>query len=84
MVLFIQIYRRDLLHSYSFCRDSLDELDVSNLVKIKLFVQTKRYKLGSKININTVKDLRQNITSNGQGAFTTKLRFSVSCQRYCS
>lgn len=56
--------------------DATGELDVSNLAKIKLFVQAKRYKLGSKINANTVKALRQNIPSNGQGAFITTCDYS--------
>ncbi|MCD2424937.1 restriction endonuclease [Niabella pedocola] len=56
--------------------DATGELDVSNMAKIKLFVQAKRYKLGSRINANTVKALRQNIPSNGQGAFITTCDYS--------
>lgn len=51
--------------------DATGELDVANLAKIKLFVQAKRYKLGSRINSNTVKALRANIPAGGQGAFIT-------------
>lgn len=51
--------------------DATGELNVSNLAKIKLFVQAKRYKLGAKINANVVKALRSNIPAGGQGAFIT-------------
>lgn len=51
--------------------DATGELNVANMAKIKLFVQAKRYKLGSRINANTVKALRANIPAGGQGAFIT-------------
>lgn len=51
--------------------DATGELNVSNMAKIKLFVQAKRYKLGAKINSNVVKALRANIPAGGQGAFIT-------------
>jgi restriction system protein len=51
--------------------DATGELNVANLAKVKVFVQAKRYKLGSKINANTVKQLRQAIPFGGQGAFIT-------------
>jgi len=51
--------------------DARGELDVSGMAKIKLFVQVKRYKLGTRINANTVKALRANIPQGGQGAFIT-------------
>jgi restriction system protein len=51
--------------------DATGELNVSNMAKIKLFVQAKRYKLGSRISANVVKLLRSNIPSGGQGAFIT-------------
>ena len=51
--------------------DATGELNVSNMAKIKLFVQAKRYKLGSRISANVVKALRANIPSGGQGAFIT-------------
>ena len=51
--------------------DATGELNVANMAKIKLFVQAKRYKLGTKINANVVKALRANIPSGGQGAFIT-------------
>ncbi len=60
--------------------DAIGELDVSNLAKIKLFVQAKRYKLGSRINANTVKALRQNIPSNGQGAFITTCEYQEAAK----
>lgn len=55
--------------------DAIGELIVSNLAKVKIFVQAKRYKLGSKINANTVKQLRTAIPIGGQGAFITTAEF---------
>jgi len=55
--------------------DATGELDISNLAKIKLFVQAKRFKIGSKITANSVKALRSNIPSGGQGAFITTADF---------
>lgn len=51
--------------------DATGELSISNMVKVKLFVQAKRYKLGSNITASVVKALRSNIPSGGQGAFIT-------------
>jgi predicted Mrr-cat superfamily restriction endonuclease len=55
--------------------DVTGELNVANMAKIKLFVQAKRYKLGSRISANVVKALRANIPSGGQGAFITTAGF---------
>jgi restriction system protein len=55
--------------------DATGELNVSNLAKVKVFVQAKRYKLGSRINGNVVKQLRQAIPFGGQGAFITTADF---------
>ena len=55
--------------------DATGELSVSNLAKIKVFVQAKRYKLGSKITHGTVRSLRQAIPFGGQGAFITTADF---------
>jgi restriction system protein len=55
--------------------DATGELNVANLAKVKIFVQVKRYKLGTKISANTVKALRQSIPSGGQGAFITTADF---------
>jgi restriction system protein len=55
--------------------DATGELDVANLAKVKIFVQAKRYKLGSKVNANTVRQLRQAIPFGGQGAFITTAGF---------
>lgn len=55
--------------------DVIGELDVSNLAKIRLFVQAKRYRLGSKIKAKDVKKLRQSIPSDGQGAFITTAEY---------
>lgn len=51
--------------------DARGELNIANMAKIKLFVQAKRYKLGLRIGPGTVKALRANIPSGGQGAFIT-------------
>lgn len=55
--------------------DATGELNVANLAKVKIFVQAKRYKRGSKISANVVKQLRASIPSNGQGAFITTADF---------
>jgi predicted Mrr-cat superfamily restriction endonuclease len=55
--------------------DATGVLDVAGLAKIKIFVQAKRYKLGTKISANTVKQLRQTIPHDGQGAFITTADF---------
>ena len=55
--------------------DATGELNVTNLAKVKVFVQAKRYKLGSKVSSNTVKQLRQAIPFGGQGAFITTADF---------
>ncbi|GAB1366634.1 hypothetical protein MASR1M36_15050 [Candidatus Cloacimonadaceae bacterium] len=51
--------------------DVMGELDVSNLAKIKLFVQVKRFKTDVKISASDVKQLRAAIPKDGQGAFIT-------------
>lgn len=55
--------------------DATGELNVANLAKMKLFVQVKRYKVGTKISAKDVKALRQSIPSGGQGAFITTADF---------
>jgi HJR/Mrr/RecB family endonuclease len=55
--------------------DATGELNVANLAKVKVFVQAKRYKIGSRINANNVKQLRQAIPFGGQGAFITTADF---------
>jgi predicted Mrr-cat superfamily restriction endonuclease len=55
--------------------DATGELNVANLAKVKLFVQVKRYKVGTKIAAKDVKALRQSIPSGGQGAFITTADF---------
>ena len=55
--------------------DVTGELNVSNLAKIKVFVQVKRYKLGAKINTNVVKKLRSSIPRDGQGVFITTTNY---------
>lgn len=55
--------------------DATGILNVSNLAKVKVFVQAKRYKRGQKINANVVKQLRTAIPVGGQGAFITTADF---------
>ena len=58
--------------------DATGELNVANLAKVKVFVQAKRYKVGSKVAANVVKHLRASIPSNGQGAFITTADFQAA------
>jgi restriction system protein len=58
--------------------DATGELNVSNLAKVKVFVQAKRYKLDSKIAASVVKQLRQAIPFGGQGAYITTADFQKS------
>jgi len=51
--------------------DATGELNVATLAKVKIYVQAKRYQLGSKISAATVRQLRQAIPFGGQGAFIT-------------
>lgn len=55
--------------------DATGILNVANLAKVKVFVQAKRYKRGSKINANIVRQLRTAIPVGGQGAFITTADF---------
>jgi hypothetical protein len=55
--------------------DATGELNVGNLAKVKVFVQAKRYKVGTKINASVVRQLRQAIPFGGQGAFITTADF---------
>ena len=55
--------------------DVTGELNVSNLAKMKVFVQAKRYKLGARIDTNTVKKLRSSIPRDGQGVFITTANY---------
>lgn len=58
--------------------DATGELNVANLAKVKVFVQAKRYKQGTKISASTVRQLRQAIPFGGQGAFITTADFQSS------
>ncbi|MDE2695633.1 MAG: restriction endonuclease [Chloroflexota bacterium] len=51
--------------------DATGELNASNLAKVKIYVQAKRYKIGSRVSARTVRELRQAIPFGGQGAFIT-------------
>ncbi len=55
--------------------DATGVLNVSNLAKIKIFVQAKRYKLERRISASEVKELRQAIPRDGHGAFITTADF---------
>jgi restriction system protein len=55
--------------------DATGELNVANLAKVKVFVQAKRYKQGTRISAATVRQLRQAIPFGGQGAFITTADF---------
>ena len=60
--------------------DAIGELNVANLAKVKVFVQAKRYKIGAKISTNTVRQLRQSIPREGQGAFITTSDFAKGAE----
>src|SRR5690606_38275965 len=55
--------------------DAIGELNIANLAKVRIFVQAKRYQLGSKVKASVVKQLRQAIPKDGQGAFITTADF---------
>ena len=57
--------------------DATGELNASNLAKVKIFVQAKRYSRGAKVSSNVVRSLRQTIPNNGQGAFITTADFQA-------
>ena len=58
--------------------DAIGELDVSNLAKVKVFVQAKRYHLGARVPGSVVRQLRQAIPFGGQGAFITTAGYQTS------
>lgn len=58
--------------------DAIGEINVANLAKVKVFVQAKRYKLGTKVPAGTVRQLRQAIPFGGQGAFITTADFQTA------
>ncbi len=58
--------------------DATGELSVSNLAKVKVFVQAKRYKLDAKVSAGTVRQLRQAIPFGGQGAFITTADYQAA------
>ena len=55
--------------------DATGELNIANLAKVKVFVQAKRYKVGTKISASVVRQLRAAIPRDGQGAFITTAGF---------
>lgn len=58
--------------------DATGELDIHGIAKINLYVQAKRYNIGTKVNASTVRALRQNIPSGAQGSFFTTADFQDS------
>lgn len=61
--------------------DATGELNVANLAKVKVFVQAKRYQLGSKVAASVVKQLRQAIPFGGQGAFITTADYQAAASQ---
>lgn len=57
--------------------DAIGELNLANLAKVRLFVQAKRYQVGTKISAPIVKALRASIPTGGQGAFITTADFQA-------
>ncbi|MBN2004734.1 MAG: restriction endonuclease [Anaerolineae bacterium] len=55
--------------------DVIGELNVANLVRVKVYVQAKRYKTGTRVSATTVKQLRAAIPVGGQGALITTSDF---------
>ena len=51
--------------------DAAGILNVFSLDKVRVYVQAKCYKLGTKINSGVARQLRMAISSGGQGAFIT-------------
>lgn len=51
--------------------DVIGDLNASSLANVRVFVQAKRHKLGSRVAPSTVRQLRQAIPFGGQGAFIT-------------
>lgn len=58
--------------------DATGELNVASLAKVRIFVQAKRYKLGTKVPASTVRQLRQAIPRDGQGAFITTADYQAA------
>lgn len=51
--------------------DARGDLDIAGMARIRLYVQVKRYKLGTRIRAGEVRKLRQSIPVGSQGAFIT-------------
>lgn len=58
--------------------DATGVLNVANLAKVKVFVQAKRYRLDTKVSAATVRQLRQAIPRDGQGAFITTADYQTA------
>lgn len=55
-------------------------LDVDSFAKIRVFVQAKRYKVGTKITASIVRQLRQTIPNGAQGAFITTAEYQAAAR----
>lgn len=55
--------------------DAKGVLEIGNLASVSIYVQAKRYKLGSKVNSSEIKKLRGMIPIGGQGALITTGEF---------
>lgn len=51
--------------------DAQGDLDIAGMARIRLYVQAKRHKLGTRIRASEVRKLRQSIPMGSQGAFIT-------------
>jgi restriction system protein len=60
--------------------DATGILNVANLAKVKVFVQAKRYKRGSKINANVVKQLTHSYPRRWSRCFHNHSRLSECCE----
>ena len=55
--------------------DALGTLTASGLIRVRLYVQAKRYKADQVIDVNTVKNFRGSIPKDAQGAFIATCSF---------
>lgn len=56
--------------------DVMGEFSTANLIKVKLFVQAKRWDVGYRVNASVITDLRGAIPMDGQGAVITTANFA--------
>ncbi len=60
--------------------DVMGELDLAGLAKVKLFVQAKRYKQGTRVSAKTVREFRGSIPRDGQGALITTASYPAKAR----